>query len=113
VSFNVAQVLGFARKVCMPQRRTRKIVVRKLRGWSGGLLGHCYPSGLIEIDPRQDEQEFLNTLVHELLHREQPDLSETAVIRIADWISWELWKFEYRRLRDDNLKFSRNRKKPK
>jgi hypothetical protein len=81
-------------------RKTRKIRERKFRDWVNGLQGRCMPNGLIEIDPRQGAQEYLNTLIHELLHREFPDLSEGAVIRGADRISWELWKYPYRRIKD-------------
>ena len=58
------------------------------------------PNGLIEIDPRQTERDFTNTLIHELLHRELPDLSEDAVIRVANKFEWELWKMGYRRIRE-------------
>ena len=80
-------------------RPTRKIKIRKLRQWAGGLRGRCHANGFIEIDPRQDEQDFLDTLLHELLHRELPDLDEQAVIRVAERLAWEMWKLDYRRVR--------------
>jgi len=62
-------------------------------------LGLCFPSGLIQIDPRQLEDDFLTTVVHELLHREFPDLSEDAVERVGVAMGKSLWKLGYRRIR--------------
>jgi hypothetical protein len=79
---------------------SRRIVFRKFHDYTNGLMGRSHPNGLIEVDPRQDEQDLFDTLIHELLHREFPDLSEEAVERAANRMSWDLWKQSYRRFRE-------------
>ena len=54
---------------------------------------------VIEIDPRQDERERLDTLIHELLHVMMPEWSEETVVEAAKWLSRHLWKQRYRRMR--------------
>lgn len=67
---------------------------KKLRG----PLGLCHPNGRIEIDPRQKPREYFETLVHELLHREYPCLSEDAVEGGAINIVNSLWGQGYRKV---------------
>ena len=78
-------------------RRTRKVKIHRLHSFSRGLLGRCLPNGFIELDPRQEPLEFLDTFIHEMLHRELPDLSEEAVERSASRMAWDLWKHGYRK----------------
>lgn len=54
---------------------------------------------VIRIDPNQDEEEYLDTLVHELCHFLDPDASEDEVIERAAVLSVTLWKYGYRRVR--------------
>lgn len=60
--------------------------------------GRCYANGVIEIDPRLRPIDFLDTLIHELLHREFPDLRESKVTEAATIMAKELWESDFRRL---------------
>lgn len=51
----------------------------------------------IEIDPNQGDKEYLNTLIHEMLHCFLPDLQERFIIRIADIMAENVWKKGYRK----------------
>ena len=76
-----------------------KIIERKLGRESA--LGQITPeetSDLIEIDPRQDSKEYLDTVIHELLHHKFPDLDESKVTKIAKIISRKLWTLNFRRI---------------
>lgn len=53
------------------------------------------PSGQIEIDPRQTDEEEMDTAAHEVLHSELPDLSEEAIIRVAGAVTAVLLKLGY------------------
>lgn len=47
---------------------------------------------IIEIDPRQDAYEYLDTLIHEFLHVEFPAWSERTVAAKSKKLSKFLWK---------------------
>ena len=51
----------------------------------------------IRIDPRQNGLSKLDTLVHEILHLFDPELSETKVRKMATYIAKGLWKNGYRK----------------
>jgi len=61
--------------------------------------GIAYSNGVIEVDPRQDPQEYLDTLIHELLHQAAPTsyLDEEAVVEVAQVLTKHLWESGYRR----------------
>lgn len=74
-----------------------KVVEKKLGRENA--LGLCYKyNGLIEIDPRQDSKEYLDTLVHELLHFYFPVAAEWRVDEVAHRIAAQIWKRQFRRL---------------
>lgn len=52
---------------------------------------------LIEIDPRQSSKEYLNTLIHEMLHCFLPDLKEREITRMANLIANAAWNRNFRR----------------
>ena len=54
-------------------------------------------TGDIFIDPRQSEEEMLDTLIHELMHYYFPRMSEDRVHKSSSGIADELWKLGYRR----------------
>lgn len=81
-------------------RPTRRIVFKKLNQFWQGLQGHCYPNGLIEVDPRSEESDLVETIIHELLHREFPLLSEEAVNAAAHRMAEDVWKLGYRRIKE-------------
>ena len=63
------------------------------------VLGLAYVEDFeIEIDPRQISKEYLNTLIHEMLHCFLPDVSEKGIIRMADLMTEEIWKRRFRRV---------------
>lgn len=60
-------------------------------------VGVChYEKETIFIDPRQTPAEFLDTLVHEHLHKEFQDLTEAEVLKASRAISTALWDYGYR-----------------
>jgi Zn-dependent peptidase ImmA (M78 family) len=76
-----------------------KIVERKLGREKAA--GQCHDDKpLIEIDPRQDPKERLDTLIHELLHHVAPEWTEEHVAKNANIISEALWKQKYRRIEE-------------
>ena len=60
--------------------------------------GVCWSDGRIEIDPRQSSKDFLDTLIHEMLHHFWPDLTEDEVSRVATITAQVVWKLGYRRM---------------
>ena len=67
-----------------------------------GKLGKYKADGLayadkrkIIIDSRLTGVELLETILHEILHIQQPDLSEEAVLRYSKETAEILWKIGY------------------
>lgn len=80
-------------------RRTPKVkVVERKLGREGALGQYFQGTGLIEIDPRQKAKEYLDTLIHELLHMYYPDESEENICEVATSIAKEVWKRNFRRI---------------
>lgn len=52
----------------------------------------------ITVDPRQDEEEYLDTLLHEMHHFVDPEASEETVRERTAVFSTALWKMGYRRV---------------
>lgn len=67
--------------------------------WKGDMV-ISPANGEINIDPRQSEEELLDTLVHELLHDSMPFLEEFAVKVYGTHIATALWKQGYRRVKE-------------
>ncbi len=55
---------------------------------------------LIEIDPRQNSEELMDTVIHECLHYLNPDWTEKKVIQNSTIISEVLWGLKFRRIKD-------------
>jgi hypothetical protein len=53
----------------------------------------------IEIDPRQDSKEYIDSLIHEWLHVEFPDWTERKVAGKSRKLSGFLWKHKLRIIR--------------
>ena len=83
----------------MAKKRTRKLKVFEKKLGREGAVGQCYHTeGIIEIDPRQKQREYLSTLGHEVLHCLFPDLSEDEVLEAEVVLARTLWDHGYRRI---------------
>jgi len=61
-------------------------------------MGQAYKDdGLIEIDPRQSAQDYLETVVHEVMHVVFPAMSEDDVTNSSKIIGQALWEVGYRK----------------
>lgn len=69
-------------------------------GKPGGTpFGTCHKqTGVITIDPRQSEEEMLDTIIHEVLHSSYPFLEEDVVHTGGNAVSEVLWRLGYRRV---------------
>ena len=52
----------------------------------------------IIVDPRQEPEEMLDTIIHEVLHEALKETTEEGVERISNLISSVLWKEGYRKV---------------
>ena len=55
---------------------------------------------LIEVDPRQNSMDYLDTLIHEALHVMFPDMSEAEVVKHSSRFARLVWRQGYRRNQD-------------
>jgi hypothetical protein len=63
----------------------------------GTPFGTCNKqTGSITIDPRQDADEMMDTIIHEVLHYTYPFLEEDTILVGGSAISSLLWKLGYR-----------------
>jgi hypothetical protein len=60
--------------------------------------------GTIYVDPRQPEEEMLDTAIHELLHDAAPYLEEYAVEVYGSHISDALWRMGWRLTKKPEIK---------
>jgi hypothetical protein len=90
-------VLGKFVRGSKPKPVSIKVVERKLG--REGALGQCFQGErYVEIDPRQEAQERLDTLIHETLHVLLPFRSEPFIEKAAATLTRVLWKQRYRRI---------------
>ena len=83
----------------MPTKPTKIKVIDKLLGRQKA-VGQAYSDArIIEIDPRQTSKNYLDTLIHELLHVYAPNWSETKVSKTANEMTDIIWKKNYRRIK--------------
>lgn len=86
----------------MSKKRTKKlqIVDRPFVSLDGKPhMGVCYRSlRLIEILETLESNEYMDTLIHEMLHYYVPELSERRVEKIATEIAMALWERRFRRI---------------
>jgi len=75
-----------------------RIVYRKL-GRERASAQITFGDDLIEVDPRQSAMQELDSLIHEAIHRADPKLSETRVVKMARVIRGILWHEGYRKAR--------------
>jgi len=74
-----------------------KVVVKKL-GREGAFGQADFDTGVIEVDPRQDSKEMLDTIVHETLHLLNRSWKESRIKKQTKSIARALWKSGYRRI---------------
>lgn len=78
---------------------SKKIVIKERKLGRERAVGQAYKeNGLIEIDPRQNSFDYLDTVIHETLHVLFPELSESKVISNSKKLAKVLWKLHYRRV---------------
>lgn len=76
-----------------------KLVERKLGRERA--YGQCTrANGLVEIDPRQSSKEYLDTLLHEMLHLYFPLAGEAWISKVAKKMATVAWKIGYRRIKE-------------
>jgi|TARA_B110001454_G_C12445582_1_gene319804 hypothetical protein len=87
-------------------KNRRVINVRERNLGREGALGLAHfdyygeNKNLIEVDPRQNSQEYLDTLIHEALHCIFPDMSETEIVKHSSRLARLVWRQGYRRIQD-------------
>ena len=81
-------------------KRPFKIRVQERKLGRRKALGMAHPDGLVEIDPRQPPRDYLDTLIHELLHQAKPSSywDEEAIWETAAILAEHLWAAGYRRV---------------
>jgi len=66
------------------------------------IWGYCYMDGedLIELDPQKlkRSKDYLDTLIHEMLHHHFPQTPEESVEEIGTLMAEALWRKRFRRL---------------
>jgi len=63
-------------------------------------VGQAYTDArVIEVDPRQRSKNYLDTLIHEMLHVYNPDWSENKVTKTANEMTDIIWQKNYRRIK--------------
>ena len=63
-------------------------------------VGQAYTDArVIEVDPRQRSKNYLDTLIHEMLHVYNPDWSESKVTKTANEMTDIIWSKNYRRIK--------------
>ena len=81
----------------MGKRVKLAVVERKLgREKASGL--YWPDKALAEVDPNQPPKEYLDTVVHEVLHHALQTLSERRINTVSRTISRTLWKMGYRKV---------------
>lgn len=74
-------------------------VVKKHILESDGCVGQTWPGvkpRIIEIDPRQCPKDYLDTIIHEVLHHLFPKKRERVILRAGTTVANLLWRLGYR-----------------
>ena len=70
---------------------------------SDGCVGQCWPGASednrMEVDPRQTQLDYMDTVIHEALHMLFPAEKERAVLKGGTSIAQLLWRLGYRRVK--------------
>ena len=80
-------------------RPRRKIKVKEKKLGREGAVGLAYASEMeIVIDKRQGSKDYLDTLLHEMLHCFAPKWGEKRVTETANEMTRVIWDKQYRRI---------------
>ena len=80
-------------------RPLKKIKVKEKKLGRQGAVGLAYADEMmIEIDKRQDSKNYLDTLVHEMLHCFAPRWGEKRVTETANEMTRVIWDKNFRRI---------------
>jgi len=82
----------------MNRKPKLKVIEVKL-GREGAMGMADFENYNILVDPRQKPYEYLNTMVHELIHHMAPNWTESRVSWWAGRISRFLWTHNYRQVK--------------
>ena len=83
----------------MPTPRRKIEVIERPLGREKALGLAWVDKNKIEIDGRLKSKQYLNTLIHELLHIYNPTWSETKVDQTATEMCNIIWAKNYRRIK--------------
>lgn len=82
-------------------RKSNKIEVIERRLGREGCDGLAWlGENKIEIDPRQDSKEYMDTCIHESLHIIWEDIKESEIRIAAKRITDVLWRQGFRKIQD-------------
>lgn len=80
----------------------RFIVQNKCILESDGCVGQCWPGtyedNRMEVDPRQTQIDYMDTLIHEALHMLFPKAQERKILKCGTSIATLLHRLGYRRM---------------
>jgi hypothetical protein len=83
----------------MPRRKTKIEVVERPLGREKALGLAWVGENKIEIDGRLKSKQYLNTLIHEMLHIYNPAWPETRIDQTATEMCNVIWAKNYRRMK--------------
>ena len=90
-----------SKKVCKNPMRFR--VFNKPILETTGCVGQCWPGGpednVMEVDPRQTQPDYMDTVIHEALHMLFPKVKEPKILRAGTSMAKLLWRLGYRQVR--------------
>ena len=82
----------------MPTKHKIKVIDKKLGRQKA--VGQAYTDAkVIEIDPRQRSKQYLDTLIHEMLHVYNPEWSESKVTKTANEMTDIIWSKNYSKVK--------------
>lgn len=83
----------------MPRKKKPWLTVNQAHLGREGALGRYWVGErIIEIDPRQTPIQYLDTLIHEILHDCFPRASERKIRSASNIITKTLWHLNYRQV---------------
>jgi len=79
-------------------RKSGGVIIKERKLGRERAMGQAFQGeNLIEIDPRQSNKEYMDTLIHESLHIMFPDWTENKVMKTSNKLANILWDENYRK----------------